>query len=250
LAKERTDTRCENVREVLTSWMVTFQVLETSMSDAAARVQHMEDHLVTRSKELLEMLETAIDQAAIIHLLQERVGELELGHGVLRARMINIEVRMSMVASLRVLTIYFLQDRMDVDLRVKDLTGSDEADGENSSEEPLSGLSSDSGLSSSGLYDDGRQTFLSVPVINVDVNPAENVEPIPVCGPSMAMLPGPSVLRSLVPIEEEEDLMNDPRFIPPSLRGGEVGPDMEVKEESGEETGKVAGTPEFWADYD
>jgi hypothetical protein len=101
--------KCDSVQDVLTSWMVTFEALETSISDAAARVQHMEDHLVTRLKELLEMLEVAINQAATIQLLQERVGELELGHGVLQARVINIEVRMSMVASLHVLTIYFLR---------------------------------------------------------------------------------------------------------------------------------------------
>jgi hypothetical protein len=46
------------------------------------------------------------------------------------------------------------------------------------------------------------------------------------------------------------DLNNDVRFIPPHFRGGEARPDVEVKEESEEETGKVAGTPEFWADYD
>ena len=140
---------------------------------------------------------------------------------------------------------------MDVNPWVKDLTGLDEADGENSLEEPLSGLSSDSSSSSSGLYNDGRQTFLSVPIIDIDVNPAENVKLLPVRGPSMVMLPGPSVLRSLILIKEEEDLMNDPRFIPPSLRGGEAGPDVEVKEELEEETGKVAGTLEFWAgDYE
>jgi hypothetical protein len=142
---------------------------------------------------------------------------------------------------------------MDVDPRVEDLTGSEQANGENSLEEPLSGSSSDSSSGSSGLYDDGRQMFLSVPGIDVDAYPSENDEPIPVPGPSMArsmaMLPGPSVLTSLIPIEEEGvDLNNDPRFIPPSLRGGEAGPD--VKEESEEESGKVAGTPEFWADYD
>jgi hypothetical protein len=144
---------------------------------------------------------------------------------------------------------FALQDRMDVDPQVKDLTGS-KADGENSLEEPLSGLLSDSGSGGSDLYDDGRQTFLSVPIINVE-DPAENVEPLPVCGPSMAMLPGPSVLRSLIPIKEEMDIMNDPRFIPPSLCGGEAGPDIDVKEEEEEETGKVAGTPEFWTgDYE
>jgi chromosome segregation ATPase len=92
LEKDRVEANCANVREVLTSWMVTFEVLETSIGDAAARVQHMEDHLVTRSKELLEMSETIIDQAATIRLLQGHIGELELGHGVLRARVINIEV--------------------------------------------------------------------------------------------------------------------------------------------------------------
>jgi hypothetical protein len=149
---------------------------------------------------------------------------------------------------------------MDVDPRVEDLTGSEFGDGENSSEDPLSHPgSSPSGSSSSGsssLYDDGRQMFISVPIINVDEAPSENEEPIPVAGPSVvrsravAMLPGPSVLTSLIPIEEEVDVLNDPRFIPPHFRGGEAGPDVEVKEESEEETGKVAGTPEFWADYD
>jgi hypothetical protein len=90
--------KCDSVQDVLMSWMVTFEALETSVADAVARVQHMEDHLVTRSKELLEISEVAIDQAATIRLLQERVGELELGHGVLRACVINIEVRMLMVA--------------------------------------------------------------------------------------------------------------------------------------------------------
>jgi hypothetical protein len=41
---------------------------------------------------------------------------------------------------------------MDVDPWVENLTGSDEADGENSLEEPLSGLSSDSDSDSSGLH--------------------------------------------------------------------------------------------------
>jgi hypothetical protein len=150
---------------------------------------------------------------------------------------------------------------MDVDPRVEDLTGSEFGDGENSSEEPLSQPgSSPTGSSSSGsssLYDDGRQMFISVPIIDVDEAPSENEEPIPVAGPSVvrsravAMLPGPSVLTSLIPIEEEIDVNNDVRFIPPQLRGSmEAGPDVEVKEESEEETGKVAGTLEFWADYD
>jgi chromosome segregation ATPase len=98
LAKERTDTKCESIREVLTSWMVTFEALETSVGSVATRIQDMEDHLVDRSKELQDFSELVLDQAATIRLLQERVGELELGHGVLRARVINIEVKTSMVA--------------------------------------------------------------------------------------------------------------------------------------------------------
>jgi hypothetical protein len=140
---------------------------------------------------------------------------------------------------------------MDVDPQVEDLTRSNEADGENSSEEPLSGSSSRSDSDGLDLYDDGRQTFLSVPIIDVDEDPTKNIEPVPVRGPSMVMLPGPSVLRSLIPIEEEMDVMNDPWFIPPSLCGGKARPDIKVKEEEEEETGKVTGTPEFWADdYD
>jgi chromosome segregation ATPase len=98
LVKERTDTKCESVQEVLTSWMVTFEALETSVGSVATRIQDMEDHLVDRSKELRDFSELVLDQAATIRLLQERVGELELGHGVLQARMINIEVKTSMVA--------------------------------------------------------------------------------------------------------------------------------------------------------
>jgi hypothetical protein len=39
LVKERTDAKCDSVQEVLTSWMVTFKALETSVGDAVARVQ-------------------------------------------------------------------------------------------------------------------------------------------------------------------------------------------------------------------
>jgi hypothetical protein len=139
---------------------------------------------------------------------------------------------------------------------VEDLTGSEADDEEGSSNKIVSSLtgSSSTGSTSSGLdlYDDGSQTFLSVAIIDVDEDPAENVKPLPVRGPSMAMLPGPSVVRTLVPVEM--DLLNDLRFVPPCLRGGEARLDIdpqeegEVKEE--EEEGKVAGTPEFWAgDY-
>ena len=66
----------------------------------------------------------------------------------------------------------------------------------------------------------------------------------------MVMLPGPSVLKSLILIEEDIDVLSNLWFIPPSLHGGEAGLDVEVKEED-ESEGKVAGTPEFWAgDYE
>ena len=70
------------------------------------------------------------------------------------------------------------------------------------------------------------------------------------------MLPGPSILTSLIPIEEDMDVLTDPQFIPPSLRGDDTaGPDVPVEEEvevkEEEMEGKVAGTPEFWAgDYE
>jgi hypothetical protein len=121
LAKERTDKKCESVREVLTSWMVTFEALETSVGSVTAQAQTLEDNqewLASHSAAMTEMSngirefqEMVLDQATTIRLLQERVGELELGHGVLRARVINIEVRMSIVASLCVLTIYLLRIR-------------------------------------------------------------------------------------------------------------------------------------------
>ena len=150
---------------------------------------------------------------------------------------------------------------MDVDQQVEDLTGSEADDEETSGGEvvssPTGSSSSGSGSSGSSLYDDGRQMFISVPIIDVDEAPLENEEPLPVAGPSVvrsravAMLPGPSILTSLIPIEEDVDVLTDPRFIPPSLQGDDIaGPDVPVEEEEVKEEeseGKVAGTPEFWA---
>ena len=149
---------------------------------------------------------------------------------------------------------------MDVDQQVEDLTGSEADDEETSGGEvassPTGSSSSGSGSSGSSLYDDGSTTFLPVVVHDVDGDPDENSEPIPVRGTSiLGMLPGPSVLMSLIPIEEDVDVLTDPRFIPPSLRGDDTaGPDVPVEEEvevkEEESEGKVAGTPEFWAgDY-
>ena len=145
----------------------------------------------------------------------------------------------------------------DINPRVEDLTGSKVDDEETLGGEVVSspsGLSSNSDSNRSSLYNDGSQTFLSVAVIDVDEDPTKNIKPLPVYSPILVMLPGPSVLRSLILIEEEVDVLNDPWFIPPSLHGDDTaGPDIpqeeeEVKEEEPE--GKVAGTPEFWAgDY-
>ena len=146
---------------------------------------------------------------------------------------------------------------MDVDVQVEDLTGSEADDEETSGGEvassPTGSSSSGSGSSGSSLYDDGSTTFLPVVIHDVDGDPDENSEPIPVRGSSiLGMLPGPSVLMSLIPIEEDVDVLVDPRFIPPSLRGDDsAGPDVPVEEEEevkeGEPEGKVAGSPEFWA---
>jgi hypothetical protein len=164
-----------------------------------------------------------MDQSAMIRILQGCIRELELGHGVL----------------------WDYVDAMDVDPPIVDLTDSDKETTNISS--GGSGLSSGSDSDNSDLYDDGRQTFLFVPIIDVDEDPTENVELIPICGPFLAMLPGPSVLRSLILIEEDcGEGPLDVRFVPPCLHGNEEARlDVKVKEE--ESKGKVAGTLEFWA---
>ena len=65
-------------------------------------------------------------------------------------------------------------------------------------------------------------------------------------------MPPVSTVTTLIPIEDDVDILMDLQFIPPSLHGDDTaGPDVpteeevEVKEEEPE--GKVAGTPEFWA---
>jgi chromosome segregation ATPase len=97
--KEVTDGKCDDVREVLSSWMVTFEALEGSIGKTAKDVKAIEDWLEPNSRSIVEaqveiekLTDLVKDQASAIRLLQDRVGELELGHGVLRARMINIEV--------------------------------------------------------------------------------------------------------------------------------------------------------------
>ena len=146
---------------------------------------------------------------------------------------------------------------MDVDPQVEDLTGSEvdneETSGGEVASSPTGSSSSGSGLSGLSLYDDGSTTFLPVVTHDVDGDPDENSKPLLVRGPVLAMLPGPSTVTTLIPIEEDVDVLMDPRFIPPSFQGDDTaGPDVpvdeeeEVKEEEPE--GKVAGTPEFWAD--
>jgi hypothetical protein len=97
--KEVTDGKCDDVREVLTSWMVTFEALEGSIGKTAEDVKVIEDWLEPNSCSIVEaqveigkLTDLVRDQASAIRLLQDRVGELELGHGVLQARVINIEV--------------------------------------------------------------------------------------------------------------------------------------------------------------
>ena len=149
---------------------------------------------------------------------------------------------------------------MDVDPQVEDLTGLEVDDEETSGGEvassPSGSSSSSSGSSGSSLYDDGSTTFLPVVIYDVDGDPDENSEPLPVREPPvLTMLLGPSIVTTLIPVEEDVDVLTDPWFIPPSLQGDDTaGPDVpeeeeaEVKEEEPE--GKVAGTPEFWVgDY-
>jgi hypothetical protein len=106
--------------------------------------------------EVRVLQETVMGQPTTITALKDRVGELELGHGILRDHVIHIE------------------DRMDVDPQVADLTNSDDADSENSSDKPLVSSSSSSDSDDSDMYNDRRQTFLSVPIIDVDKDPAKN----------------------------------------------------------------------------
>jgi archaellum component FlaC len=102
----RAAEKCDSVREVLTSWMMTFEALEGNVGKCFAntnlvsdRVKDLEDWLEPNSRSIIEaheqiasLADLVKDQASTIRLLQDRVGELELGHGVLRARVINIEV--------------------------------------------------------------------------------------------------------------------------------------------------------------
>jgi hypothetical protein len=99
LGNARATEKCDSVQEVLTSWMVTFEDLERSIGRTAEDVKVIEDWLEPNSRSIIEaqeqissLAELVKDQASTIRLLQGRVGELELGHGVLRARVTNIEV--------------------------------------------------------------------------------------------------------------------------------------------------------------
>jgi hypothetical protein len=99
LGNARAAEKCDSVRDVLTSWMVTFEALEGSIGETAKDVKVIEEWLEPNSRSIVEaqveigkLTDLVRDQASAIRLLQDRVGELELGHGVLRARVINIEV--------------------------------------------------------------------------------------------------------------------------------------------------------------
>ena len=113
LEQTRVEANCVTTREVLSSWMTSFEALEKSIADESTRVVAMEDHLTERSQdlynfakkfeekmELVDRMQERMDsQDATIMALKDRVGELELGCRLLRDRIIAIEVRRSMVAS-------------------------------------------------------------------------------------------------------------------------------------------------------
>ena len=107
LEKDRVEANCASTREVLSSWMTSFEALEKSIADESSRVVAMEDHLTERSMDLhnfgkefeakmalvARMQERMDSQDATIMALKDRVGELELGRRLLRDRIIAIEVR-------------------------------------------------------------------------------------------------------------------------------------------------------------
>jgi hypothetical protein len=98
--------KCDSVWDVLMSWMVTFEALETNIGKAFEnntktheRVSIIEDWLepnswmvVETQGQIVELLDLVKDQASTICLLQQRIGDLELGHRLLRDRVIHIEV--------------------------------------------------------------------------------------------------------------------------------------------------------------
>jgi hypothetical protein len=103
LVRDITEEKCSSVQDVLMSWMQTFEALEVGVGSSTMQIQTLEDNrewLVSHSEAMTEMSrgirefqELVLDQATTIKLLQECVGELELGHGVLRAHVLHIEVR-------------------------------------------------------------------------------------------------------------------------------------------------------------
>ena len=106
LERDWVESNCAAVREVLSSWMVSFEALEKSIADESTRVVAMEDHLTERSQDLHNfskefeekmaligrMQERMDSQDATITALRDRVGELELGRCLLHDRIIAIEV--------------------------------------------------------------------------------------------------------------------------------------------------------------
>jgi hypothetical protein len=220
-----------------------FRSFGAGIGSNTEQIQHLDNNMdwlqehsvamTQMSQDIWDFSKLVLANIAAITALKDRVGELEIGHRVLWDCVAHIE------------------EVMDVDLPGVNLTDSNDNKTTNETSNKEGSSSSGSSSDNSDLYDNGRQIFLSVPIIDVDENPTGNIKPIPVHGPFMAMLPGPSVLRSLIPIEEGMDVLNDPRFIPPFLHGNlEAGPDVEVKEGDKSE-GEAAGTLEFWAgDYE
>jgi hypothetical protein len=98
--------KCDSVRDILTSWMITFEALETNIGKAHdnnakthERVNVIEDWLELNSQmvvetqgQISELSDLVRDQATTIRLLQGWIGELELGHHILQDCVLHIEV--------------------------------------------------------------------------------------------------------------------------------------------------------------
>jgi hypothetical protein len=178
--------------------------------------------MMVMSKDIQELAEMGLAQGTTITTLKVCVRELELSQHILWDCVTHIK------------------DKIEVHLPIVNLTDSKDDETTNK----FSGGPSEHS-DNSDLYNNGRQPFLSVPIINIDEDPAENIELTPVHGFILAVLPGPSVIHQLIPIEEDFG-----EGVPPCLQGSQdARSDVEVKKEELE--GKVTGTLEFWAgDYE
>ena len=73
LEKDRVEANCATVREVLSSWMVTFEALEKNIADKSTWVIAMEDHLTERSMDLHDFGKKFEEKMELIDRMQERM---------------------------------------------------------------------------------------------------------------------------------------------------------------------------------